>query len=382
MKLRTVDSVRDIAAADWDRLAMVDGFHPFASHAFYLAVEESKSAVAESGWRGQHLILEDDHGAIAGVAPCYLKRHSYGEYVFDHGWADAYGRAGGRYYPKLQCAVPFTPATGPRLFAEMPEHRALLARGLVSVCAQIKASSVHITFLPARDYEALGGGDWLQRTDIQFHWANDGYASFDDFLAALASRKRKNIRREREEVRAAGIEIKWITGSDLREEHWDAFFQFYMDTGARKWGSPYLTREFFSLIGETMREHVLLIMCKRAGRWIAGALNFIGADALYGRNWGAIEHHACLHFEACYYQAMDFAIARKLPRVEAGAQGEHKLARGYVPVATHSLHHLADPRLARAVADYLEHERREVARSQGILAQHAPFKETGAERED
>jgi uncharacterized protein len=381
MKLRTVSSVRDVAAADWDRCANPESFNPFASHAFYLAVEASKSAVAETGWRGLHLVLEDDAGAVAGIAPCYLKSHSYGEYVFDHGWADAYHRAGGRYYPKLQCAVPFTPATGPRLFGATPDRRALLARGLVGLCGEARASSAHITFLPEADYDAIGGGPWLQRMDTQFHWANPGYDSFDDFLAALASRKRKNIRRERAEVREAGIEIKWITGSDLKEEHWDAFFKFYMDTGARKWGSPYLTREFFSLVGETMRGHVLLIMCRRAGRWIAGALNFIGSDALYGRNWGAVEHHACLHFEACYYQAMDFAIDRKLARVEAGAQGEHKLARGYVPVPTYSLHHLADPRLQRAVADYLEHERSEVARSQGILAQYAPFKADESERD-
>jgi uncharacterized protein len=379
MKLKAVESVRDIPAAAWNACANPAGFNPFVSHAFFLALEESESAVAETGWRGQHLVLEDKSGAIAGIAPSYLKNHSQGEYVFDHGWADAYGRAGGRYYPKLQCAVPFTPATGPRLLAATPQRRAQLADGLLALCQQRKASSVHITFMPEEDARALEGGSWLRRNDTQFHWANAGYGSFDDFLAALSSRKRKNIRKEREAARAAGIEILHITGSDLREEHWDAFYEFYMDTGSRKWGTPYLTRAFFSLLGEAMADHVLLIMCRRAGRWIAGALNLIGSDALYGRNWGAIEHHDCLHFEACYYQAMDFAIARKLPRVEAGAQGEHKLARGYTPALMHSLHHLADPRLARAVADYLAQERREVERVQGLLARHAPFKANNAE---
>jgi uncharacterized protein len=377
MKLNAFESVAAIPAERWNGLSNPDPktFNPFVSHAFYLAVEQSKSACAKSGWAGRHLVLEDA-GEIVGVAPCYLKSHSFGEYVFDHGWADAYARAGGRYYPKLQCAVPFTPVTGPRLFAPTPHLRAALAQGLIDLTRETAASSAHITFLPEADYEALAGGPWLKRTDTQFHWLNPGYKTFEEFMNALASRKRKNIRKERDEVRAAGIDIQWITGRDITEDHWDNFFAFYMDTGSRKWGSPYLTRAFFSLIGETMAEHILLVICRRNGRSIAGALNFIGGDALYGRNWGALEHHPCLHFEACYYQAIEFAIARGLARVEAGAQGPHKLARGYLPQATYSLHHLADPRLARAVKDYLAHERLEVQEDRAALAQYAPFRET------
>jgi uncharacterized protein len=376
MKIAAYDTVSGIPAELWDRLANPDpaSFNPFVSHAFYLALEQSKSATPKTGWAGRHLTLADD-GEIAGIAPCYLKSHSYGEYVFDHGWADAYERAGGRYYPKLQCCVPFTPATGPRLFAADAKHRAALAEGLVDLARSSRASSVHVTFLPGDDYDALGSGPWLKRTDTQFHWHNQGYDSFDGFLRSLASRKRKNIRKERETVREAGIGIEWITGKDLTESHWDHFYAFYIDTGSRKWGSPYLTRAFFSLIGESMRDRILLVMCRRNGRTIAGALNFIGGDALYGRNWGALEQHACLHFEACYYQAIDFAIARGLKRVEAGAQGPHKLARGYLPSPTYSLHQLADPRLQRAVADYLAHERLEVEEHRESLAQYAPFRE-------
>jgi predicted N-acyltransferase len=372
---RAIERAADLPAHVWDACANPPGeaFNPFVSHAFYVAVEESKSAIARTGWRARHLVLEED-GAVTGIAPCYAKNHSYGEYVFDHGWADAYERAGGRYYPKLQAAVPFTPATGPRFLASSSDRRAKLAEGLAAMVGEAGASSAHVTFLPERDWSAIGGTRWLKRMDTQFHWFNRGYASFDDFLANLAARKRKNIKRERAAVADAGIEISAITGSNLREEHWDAFFAFYMDTGSRKWGSPYLTRDFFSRIGETMRAHVLLVMCKRRGRWIAGALNFIGGDALYGRNWGAIEQHDCLHFEACYYQAIDYAITHGLSRVEAGAQGPHKLARGYVPVPTYSLHYLADPRLARAVADYLERERRAVAQDRDWLARHAPFR--------
>jgi uncharacterized protein len=374
-RFRTIERACEISAKSWNACANLPGepFNPFVSHAFYVAVEESKSATLRSGWQGRHLVLEEA-GEIAGIVPCYRKSHSYGEYVFDHGWAEAYARAGGRYYPKLQIAVPFTPVTGPRILAQTAERRERLAAQLLAETQAADASSAHVTFLPERDWTALGGGRWLKRTDTQFHWLNNNYESFDDFLGALAARKRKNIRKERAAVTAAGIEIATITGSDLREEHWDAFFAFYMDTGSRKWGSPYLTRDFFSRIGATMREHVLLIMCRRRGRWIAGALNFIGSDALYGRNWGAIEHHDCLHFEACYYQAIDYAITHRLARVEAGAQGPHKLARGYVPVPTYSLHHFADPRLARAVADYLDRERRAVSEDRDWLAAHAPFR--------
>jgi len=376
-KARIIRSIKEIASADWDRLANPEGapFNPFVSHGFLSCLEESRSATGKSGWQGAHLVLSRDGDVPIGIVPCYLKSHSYGEYVFDHGWAEAYERAGGSYYPKLQASVPFTPVTGPRLLAPTAELRASLADHLVAFCDQVSASSVHMTFLPETDWNAIGGKHWLKRQDIQFHWQNAGYGSFDDFLAALSSRKRKNIRKERETVRDAGIAIEWVTGRDISERHWDAFFEFYMETGSRKWGTPYLTRRFFSLIGERMAKHVLLVMCRRGKRIIAGALNFIGSDALYGRNWGATEHHACLHFEACYYQAIEFTIAHKLARVEAGAQGPHKLARGYAPVTTHSLHYLADPRLSRAVAEYLAREREAIGAEQEILAAHAPFRE-------
>jgi len=307
--------------------------------------------------------------------PCYLKSHSYGEYVFDHGWADAFERAGGRYYPKLQVAVPFTPVTGPRFLAADAEGRRALAAGLIDLCRDTQASSVHVTFLPEAEARPLGGEAWLWRTDIQFHWHNKGYGSFADFLADLSSAKRKNIRKERAAVRAAGISHFCLTGADIREAHWDAFFDFYMETGSRKWGTPYLNRDFFRRIGATMSRHILLVIAMRAGRMIAGALNFIGSEALYGRNWGAIEHHPFLHFETCYYQAIDFAIARGLARVEAGAQGPHKLARGYLPHTTHSLHYFAHGGLSRAVSAYLAQERRGVEEERRALAEHAPFRQ-------
>jgi predicted N-acyltransferase len=360
--------------------ARVCGHNPFVSHAFLSALERSQSATAKTGWQPQHLLAEAADGALLGAALCYLKTHSRGEYVFDHGWAEAYERAGGSYYPKLQVSVPFTPAPGPRLLVRpspaAEDVRAALAAGLVALCERRAASSAHVTFLPEADWRFLAARGFLQRTDQQFHWCNAGYSRFEDFLNALASRKRKTIRRERRAALADGITVHWLTGSDLTESVWDAFFAFYMDTGSRKWGRPYLTRVFFSLIGETMRERILLVMAKRAGRWIAGAINFIGSDALYGRHWGAIEEHPFLHFELCYYQAIDFAIAHRLPRVEAGAQGEHKLARGYVPVTTYSAHYIADPALRRGVADYLRRERAYVDAAGEELAALAPFRKT------
>ncbi len=311
--------------------------------------------------------------------PLYLKSHSYGEYVFDHGWANAFERAGGHYYPKLQCAVPFTPVTGRRLLTASSsadsEHleRALVA-GAMELANRTHASSLHITFPTQGEYERLGELGLLQRTGSAVHVENRGYATFDDFLADLASRKRKAIRKERAAAQENGVSIEWVTGKDLTEAHWDAFFRFYMDTGSRKWGSPYLTRTFFSLIGERLSGRILLILCKRDGRAIAGALNFIGGQALYGRYWGAIEHHPFLHFEACYYQAIDFAIAHKLPRVEAGAQGEHKLARGYLPKPTYSLHWIRDAAFRDAVARYLSEERRAVAEHIADLEDAGPFK--------
>ncbi len=359
-------------AADWDRLANPAGleFNPLVSHAFFLALEASGSATAKTGWHGQHLLMESN-GHLAGLVPCYLKSHSYGEYVFDHAWADAYRRAGGEYYPKLQAAVPFTPVAGPRLMAPAREDRSLLLRALAALCGQSGASSAHITFLPEEDASFDG---WICRTDLQFHWRNNGYQNFDEFLASLSSRKRKNVRREREQVADAGISFEQVTGAEIQQYHWNAFFEFYMDTGARKWGTPYLTRRFFDIIGRTMQQHILLVLARRNGNYIAGALNFIGSHALYGRNWGAVEHHPCLHFETCYYQAIAFAITRKLERVEAGAQGPHKLARGYLPQLTYSLHYFADRRLGRAVADYLERERAAVISEGEALAEHSPFK--------
>ena len=354
-------------------------YNPFVSHAFFAAAEASNSACPRTGWGPRHLVAKLD-GRIVGVVPCYLKSHSQGEYVFDRGWAEAYHRAGGSYYPKLQVSVPFTPATGPRLLIRDGVDReaigSALARGLRALCNATEASSVHVTFAREDEAKLLGAHGFLQRTDQQFHWHNQGYKSFDDFLGSLNSRHRKGIKRERREAVTAGITIHWLTGSDITEDAWDAFFEFYMETGSRKWGRPDLTREFFSLIGESMSRDVLLVMAKRNGRWIAGAINFIGSDTLFGRNWGAIEHHPFLHFEVCYYQAIDFAVQRGLKVVEAGAQGEHKLARGYLPQTTYSAHFIADPGLRRAIADYLKRERDYVAEVGRELTEAGPFRKT------
>jgi len=357
-------------------------YNPFVSHEFFSALEASGSACARTGWGPRHLLARLD-GAIAGIVPCYLKSHSQGEYVFDRGWADAYERAGGRYYPKLQASVPFTPAAGPRLLiresVEADRIGDALARGLVALCGATNASSAHVTFAREAEWKFLAGHGFLQRNDQQFHWHNQGYRGFEDFLATLNSRHRKAIRRERRDALGSGITIHALTGSGITEEAWDAFFDFYMDTGSRKWGRPYLTRSFFSLIGQNMAKDVLLVMAKREGRWIAGAINFIGSDTLFGRNWGAIEHHPFLHFEVCYYQAIDFAIERGLKTVEAGAQGEHKIARGYLPQTTYSAHYIADPDLRRAISDYLRHERAYVAEAARELTDAAPFRKAADE---
>jgi predicted N-acyltransferase len=359
--------------------------NPFVSHEFLLSLETSGAVGGRTGWQPRHLLAEDQTGLLLGAAPCYAKSHSQGEYVFDQGWAEAFERAGGDYYPKLQVAVPFTPVTGPRLLArpglQADAVRGALGRALAEITEASELSSAHLTFLPEADWRTLGERGYLQRTDQQFHWFNNGYANFDDFLAALSSRKRKTVRRERKEALGPGIEVSWLTGSDLTDDVWDAFFVFYMDTGSRKWGRPYLTRAFFSIVGQTMRDRILLVMAKRAGRWIAGAINFIGHDTLYGRNWGAVEHHPFLHFELCYYQAIDYAIAHKLKRVEAGAQGEHKLARGYLPQTTYSAHFIANPALRRAVADYLARERAYVQAAGEELAAAAPFRKDLVEQE-
>ena len=357
-------------------------YNPFVSHEFFSALEASGSACARTGWGPRHLLARLD-GAIAGIVPCYLKSHSQGEYVFDRGWADAYERAGGRYYPKLQASVPFTPAAGPRLLiresVDADRIGDALARGLVALCGATNASSAHVTFAREAEWKFLAGHGFLQRNDQQFHWHNQGYRGFEDFLATLNSRHRKAIRRERRDALGSGITIHALTGSGITEEAWDAFFDFYMDTGSRKWGRPYLTRSFFSLIGQSMADDVLLVMAKREGRWIAGAINFIGSDTLFGRNWGAIEHHPFLHFEVCYYQAIDFAIERGLKTVEAGAQGEHKIARGYLPQTTYSAHYIADPDLRRAISDYLRHERAYVAEAARELTDAAPFRKAADE---
>jgi predicted N-acyltransferase len=353
-------------------------YNPLVSFAFLSALEDSGCAVRRTGWQGHHLRLEDGQGRLLGAVPCYLKSHSQGEYVFDHGWSDAYERAGGRYYPKLQSAVPFSPVTGPRLLVTKGEDivtvKAGLAAGLKAVTQKLGVSSAHVTFAQESDVEVLEAAGFLHRTDQQFHFFNESFSTYDDFLATLASRKRKAMKKERREALADGITIDWLTGKDLTEKAWDDFFAFYMDTGSRKWGRPYLNRQFFSLIGERMADDILLVMARRNGRYIAGAINFIGSDALYGRNWGCIEDHPFLHFEVCYHQAIDFAIERKLKVVEAGAQGEHKLARGYRPVTMHSAHYIAHPGLRNAVADYLRRERHEVERMSEYLEEHTPVR--------
>ncbi|MER8564309.1 GNAT family N-acetyltransferase [Mesorhizobium sp. M0924] len=355
-----------------------NGYNPLVSYAFLSALEDSGCAVRRTGWQGHHLRLENAHGRLLGAVPCYLKSHSQGEYVFDHGWSDAFERAGGNYYPKLQCAVPFSPVTGPRLLVSKGEDSAIvkagLAAGLKAVTEKLGVSSAHVTFASESDVATLEAAGFLHRTDQQFHFFNEGFSTYDDFLATLASRKRKAMKKERREALANDISIDRLTGKDLTERAWDDFFAFYMDTGSRKWGRPYLNRKFFSLIGERMSQDILLVMAKRNGRYVAGAINFIGSDALYGRNWGCIEDHPFLHFEVCYHQAIDFAIERKLKVVEAGAQGEHKLARGYRPVTMHSAHYIAHPGLRNAVADYLRRERREVERMGEILEEHTPFR--------
>ena len=390
LRIRIASSIADLDGAAWDACANPapaagdpgtdphrERHNPFLSHAFLGALEVSGSVSPRAGWTPAHVCVEAGSRLLA-VAPTYIKANSQGEYVFDHAWADAYERAGGRYYPKIQVAVPFSPVTGRRFLTADGCDRGTgveaLVGGLRTLRETLKASSIHATFVTKPEWDELGGHDFLRRTDQQFHFLNDGYAAFDDFLASLASRKRKSIRRERKDALGSEITIERLTGTDICERHWDAFFAFYMDTGSRKWGRPYLNRRFFSLIGQTMADRILLIMAKREGRYIAGALNLIGDDALYGRNWGAIEEHPFLHFEVCYYQAIDFAIERGLARVEAGAQGEHKLARGYRPVPTYSVHDIADRRLARAVEDYLRQERRHVEHAIEVYGEHVPFR--------
>ncbi len=369
---RILTRISEVSESDWDS-HLPEGTHPFLSWRFLNACEQSGSATEETGWAPRHIWLEDDKGQSVGVAPLYAKTHSQGEYVFDHGWAEALHRAGGNYYPKLQGSIPFTPATGPRLLASNKAEKMALISAMVQACEDWGYSGVHLTFLQPDDLEILEEVGFAHREDRQFHFINRGYETFGDFLASLSSRKRKNIRKERIAAQE-GITIKRLTGDDLKSEHWDFFYRCYMDTGQRKWGRPYLTRTFFEILQETMRNDILLVMAFDGEVPIASALNFIGSAALYGRNWGCTVHKRFLHFELCYYQAIEAGIELGLPKVEAGAQGEHKLARGYEPVATHSAHYLTHPGLRDAVSDYLTRERRAVDHEISILAKHTPFR--------
>ena len=372
--------IAEIGREAWDACAgnPAYGGNPFVCFDFLDATEQSGCAVERTGWAPRHIVVRDESGGAAGVMPLYLKSHSRGEYVFDWAWADAYERAGGRYYPKLLSAAPFTPATGERLMVragEGPEVRKALLAGALKLCDQLDASGLHVTFPTESEWRMLGDHGLLLRQDQQYHWANPGYRDFDDYLAALSSGRRKTIRRERRDAQA-GLEIVPLTGADLKEEHWDAFYGFYMDTGSRKWGSPYLNRLFYSLLSERMADKVLLVMARRDGQWIAGALNLIGRECLYGRYWGCAVEAPFLHFELCYYQAIEHAIRLGLPRVEAGAQGQHKIARGYLPSAVYSAHYIADPALRAPVARYLDQERAAVRQEMDWLTEeYSPYRE-------
>ena len=374
--IRVLHSIGEVSAADWDACAGMD--NPFVRHAFLAALEDSGSASEETGWLPQHLALYDERDRLAGALPLYLKSHSYGEYIFDWAWANAYERAGGRYYPKLQSCVPFTPATGPRLLIRPDGDRGAKANALIGGLAELtrrhEIATAHVTSPTAEEWERFGEIGFLQRIGVQYHWRNQGYDSFDGFLAALASRKRKQIKRERRKAQESGLAIRALSGAAIEERHWDAFFRFYLATADRKWGQPYLNREFFARLGETMAESVVLVMAEHEGQPVAGALNLRGADTLYGRNWGCLGHVKFLHFELCYYQAIDYAIAHGLARVEAGAQGEHKIQRGYEPQAVYSAHLIRDEGLHRAVERFLDEERRAVQQEIAFLGDYHPFR--------
>lgn len=379
--IKIIKSLSEVSPEAWDACAGTD--NPFVRHAFLSALEDSGSATGETGWLGQHLVIEDPAGGIAACAPLYLKNHSYGEYVFDWGWADAYERAGRRYYPKLQCAVPFTPVTGPRLLVNQAlpdgqrrEMRLALIAGMAQLAQNLSVSSLHVTFPTEDEWEAFGSAGYLQRIGQQFHWENKGFKTFDDFLGELSSRKRKNIKKERRAVHDAGLDIRVLEGADITEAHWDAFFQFYMDTTDKKWGQAYLTRRFFSLLGERLGRGVVLIVVEKDGRPVAGALNLRGGDTLYGRNWGCVADYKFLHFEACYYQAIDYAIAHGLKWVEAGAQGPHKVQRGYLPRRTFSAHWIADKGFRDAVSGFLNDESRGIEREMSAYGAFSPFKKS------
>ena len=369
--IRSADAVAALPAGQWDALS--DGANPFMSHAFLSLLEESGSVGGRSGWQPLPIVAETAEGVLAGALPAYVKQHSQGEYVFDHSWADAFQRAGGDYYPKIQIAAPFTPATGPRVLTRNPGLAVPLLQSAEEICRGNGLSSVHATFIEDGQVELFDRAGWLIRNDIQFHWERRGYESFEEFLAALSSRKRKDIRKERARAHE-GLDIRTLTGGDIKSEQWDAFWAFYQDTGMRKWGTPYLTRAAFTLIGERMADKVALVLAFLDGKAVAGALNFIGARTLFGRYWGALVDRPFLHFELCYHQAIDLAIALRLDRVEAGAQGGHKLARGYEPVRTTSAHFIPHPGFREAVADFLERERKGVAQEQFWLGERTPFR--------
>ena len=375
--VKVVAHISEVDADGWD--ACAGGRNPFVSHAFLNALEESGSVTARTGWQPQHLVVEDGNGDVAACAPLYLKSHSYGEYVFDWGWADAWERAGGSYYPKLQSAVPFTPATGPRLLIRdgAPDklHDILLS-AMVQLARQHEVSSLHVTFPPKEQWDRMGAAGFLKRTGKQFHWENRGYENFDDFLGRLQSRKRKAIRKERREVEDQGVRLRALAGDEITPDHWDAFYHFYIDTIDRKWGRPYLNREFFAILGETLSELAVMVVGEEDGDLICGALNLKGEDTLYGRNWGCSKDIRFLHFEACYYQAIDYAIRHGLRWVEAGAQGPHKIQRGYLPREIYSAHFIDDPGFANAVKDFVEREAREVEYEIAGLMQYSPYRST------
>ncbi len=367
-------AIKEIGPAEWNACAGAD--NPFVSYAFLSALEDSGSASARTGWLPQHAALRDETGAVLAVAPMYAKSHSYGEYVFDHGWAHALERAGGRYYPKLQVSVPFSPVPGPRLLCrrEAGVPIAALGSALGQACQALNLSSAHVTFCTEQEWRELGDSGWLQRLGMQFHWENAGYGSFNDFLAALSSRKRKVLRRERRDANTTGLTILALSGDEITEKHWDAFYRFYTSTVDRKWGSAYLTRRFFSLVGERLGASVVLMLAEHAGKPVAGALNIAGADTLYGRNWGCRGDWPFLHFELCYYRAIDWAIAHGLKRVEAGAQGQHKIQRGYLPQPTYSAHWIAHAGLRRAVSEFVDRESEQVRADMAELSEASPFR--------
>ena len=374
--------IAEIGREGWDACLAGGPYNPFVAFDFLHSLEESGCATERWGWGPRHLAARDEAGAVAAVMPLYAKAHSQGEYIFDHGWAEAYERAGGRYYPKLVSASPFSPVTGPRLIVrpdmDAQAGRSLLLSGAVELCRRTGASGVGVNFPPEPEWRAMAEHGLLLRQNQQYHWLNAGYRDFEDFLTVLSSGRRKTIRRERREA-AAGLDIRALIGREITEDHWDAFFAFYLDTGSRKWGRPYLNRQFFSLLGERMADQVLLVMAGRGGRWIAGALNLIGGECLYGRNWGCTEDVPFLHFELCYYQAIAFAIERGLARVEAGAQGQHKISRGYLPTAVYSAHYIADPALRAPVARFLEEERRSVRDEMDWLAEEfSPYRQAAS----